>query len=87
MGFRFRQNAQQKFTRNEILLPKFANQGGIGLDLTPLEQQILDDHFAERRALFRMNPDRRSLPCQFLKIKNRDAAKLLDAGGQPVGMG
>ena len=37
MGFRLGQDAEQKLTGDEILVPQFANQGRIGLDLTPLE--------------------------------------------------
>ena len=61
MSFRFCQNTEKDFPRNQIFVAEFANQGSVGLDLPAFEQQVLNDHFSEGRALFGMDADCRSL--------------------------
>src|SRR5918995_1027056 len=61
MSFRFCQNAQKDFPRNQIFVAEFTNQGSVGLDLPAFEQQVFNDHFSEGRALFGMDADCRGL--------------------------
>src|SRR5688572_11576272 len=86
MSFRFCQNTQKDFPRNQIFVAEFTNQGSVGLDLPAFEQQVFNDHFSEGRALFGMNPDCRGLSRQLLEIKDWNTAQLLNTSCQPIGM-
>jgi hypothetical protein len=86
MCFRFSENLQEHLTCDKVFVADLSNQCRIGFDLSPFEQKVFDNHFGQRRSLFRMYANGGGFARQFTKIEDRHAAELLNTAGQPVGV-